>query len=72
MVSMLEWLLTALGAVVVGVVLGAMLLLGATMARLEQERKGPDAKSETARRRVPRVRRFGDHDDRENVFIRRG
>lgn len=70
MVSILEWVLTGIGAVVVGVVLGAMLLLGAIVAKIEEEKRGPDGNANPARRRrVPRVRRLSE--DISSAYFRR-
>ena len=70
MVSVLEWFLTGLGAVVVGVVLGAMLLLGVLIAKVEEAKRTSDGESKSAVGRVSRVRRRSQGG--ESIYIRRG
>lgn len=66
-----EWCLIAIGAVVVGVVLGAMLVLGVVIAKINLEDDVHDDSVATAREdRLRGVRRSGA--DREGVYYREG
>lgn len=71
MSGVFEWILIALGAVVVGVILGAMLILGVVVAKINLEDDIHDPTVDAAREdRLREMRRRPE--DCEGVYYRKG